>query len=512
MVQNIRAVAGLFAVGRDVILDGSESDRSRLQPVLRLRIAVNRFLLLIPFLLGLAFPACIPLKNIEVGGTSQPPFAGPGMSNTRFVVVGQESLQPSKALWLRDGDQLGVRWDSYTLLFAFDGAQCNFNDPNFTRTDQCQRCNYCGSNAEFSRQCRNQYNLSPTGFDPLNTQIYADTPLIVSCDGFVNCTQPVPVSPLTIVPAVPHEPTGCPPPASGPPLSFTPATNATYQILAPDLASYNKDGNDLRGRVPPIDNIEQKIPAPPERTEKKVFVIKNGMPQLAIYEGTRRMMNTTADCDLATPGCTLYTVTTPSGCTPATNPTCKVDYRWTIPITTITSNGTDLTFWRDNFSKNLRVSKVRVLKGKPSIDPNGIAQVTCDNPDVVYGCSVRPSRIFFVSDYDPWTQNGGNLFNHPDESSHRCYASDPGANKLDGDIDLTRCRRDPGGPDSNSFQVGPTIGDNNQATVSGGVGLLTWFAEFNPNELAMGRNVGATAPTLNPGETLVFEFTIQAVQ
>src|ERR1700730_13939112 len=237
MVQVIRADAGLFAPARDAILNGCESDRSRRQPGLRLRIAVNRFLLLLPFLLCLALPACTPLKNIEVGGTNRPPYAGPGMSNTRFVVVGQESLQPSKALWLRDGDQLGVRWDSYTLLFAFDGAQCNFNDPNFSRTDQCQRCNYCASNAEFSRQCRNHYYLAPNSLDPLNAQIYLDTPLIVSCDGFINCNQPVPVSPLTIVLGDPHEPTGYPPPASGPPISFTPTSNATYQILAPDLAS-----------------------------------------------------------------------------------------------------------------------------------------------------------------------------------------------------------------------------------------------------------------------------------
>jgi hypothetical protein len=207
--------------------------------------------------------------------------------------------------------------------------------------------------------------------------------------------------------------------------SITPTSNATLQLIAP--------------ACPQSDILAQT----------KVFVIQEGMSQPVQFELTEL----TGQTDMRAAGVTFY-----SGSIPM-NPKLA-----------------------DNFSPNLQIGTVRVLKGKRGTNP-----VTGEF-GLIDATPLHPSRLVFISNY----QNG-EIYN---SDSIRCYA-DP--NKPDGDIDLTRCRArylDPSGP---TLPATPAY-----LKTDSPLQQLTWVAEFKPAE-------GGIIPVIDKanGEIVAIEFTIQ---
>jgi hypothetical protein len=198
--------------------------------------------------------------------------------------------------------------------------------------------------------------------------------------------------------------------------SFTPSASVTVQLSTP----INKTG---------------------KLAEAKVFVLSDGGPLLVSYELQPLAQN-------------VQDVSFYSGSIPQT-PTLQ-----------------------DNFSANLRIGKVRILKGKPDADPV-TNKFRLKDPSVV-----RPSRIVLIPSY-----TGDSVFSH---DSTRCYSN---PNIPDGDIDLTNCR-------INAGSAG-TLQDATPAYLKFTPrSPLTWVAEFRASE-------GGTPPILDPGEVLAIEFTIQ---
>ena len=171
-----------------------------------------------------------------------------------------------------------------------------------------------------------------------------------------------------------------------------------------------------------------------------------------------------------------------------------VGQRITYQLSPLTQETADAIFYQgfvpgdpileDNFSNNLHITRVRILKGTPSRDPvTGKLQLA--NASVVH-----PSRIVLISDYD-----GGQIYEGRRDST-RCYAN----GSEDGDLDLTRCR-------ATSTAVCPGSASCLQSatptSLTGSGDVFTWIAEFKPTE-------GGIAPVFENGEILAIEFTIEA--
>jgi len=157
------------------------------------------------------------------------------------------------------------------------------------------------------------------------------------------------------------------------------------------------------------------------------------------------------------------------------------------PLQPLAQNVTDVTFYSgtiprnpvlaDNFSTNLHIGKVRLLKGKPDVDP------VTGKFRIQDAAVVKPSRIVFIPDY-----RGDSVFAH---DSTRCYSDV----STDGNLDLTQCRPNAGAAGSLLDATPAYVKVDPQS-------VLTWIAEFRPSE-------GGIAPTLDAGEALAIEFTIQ---
>ena len=245
------------------------------------------------------------------------------------------------------------------------------------------------------------------------------TPTVVAFEGFVRNPPPQVIATTDGSPAS-YE-SGCrsfqgmPPPVGFAPPIFTPQFSGIYEVHTPS----------------PVTPLTDQFVA-----AKNLFVIANGMPQTASYQ-----MERLPDVDPNYPSIFWFKFTT--------------------------SN--------DDFSSNLRVGHVSILKVKGAVSPNPVA---------LMGDVIRPSRIFVAQNYNP------QLRVLPQGRGNFCYAD----SSADGNIDFTNCR-------GNSGLLTPTYLIGQQPT-----DRLTWFAEFNPNET---QTQGATAPTLNPGEVLAIVFTIQ---
>ena len=160
--------------------------------------------------------------------------------------------------------------------------------------------------------------------------------------------------------------------------------------------------------------------------------------------------------------------------------------------------------WLENFSPNLRVTSIRVLKGRCMSDPiSGKCIPPAESP------TVEPSRILFLPGF------AGTVMNYQGgEPLHRCYANTAGTE--DGSfINLDTCRQDYGlgTLPTSTKSVTPTfefLPDNRLTPI-------TWLLEFNTAErgdanLSTPCSInapftGCDAPT---NEDLIVEFTIQA--
>ena len=135
----------------------------------------------------------------------------------------------------------------------------------------------------------------------------------------------------------------------------------------------------------------------------------------------------------------------------------------------------------ESFSCNLHITKIRVLQGTPWVDP-GTGRFK------IIGTPVHPSSIVLF----PAFHDGEPVFDHVD---HRCYSN----NSEDGDINLTSCRQ---APNVDCTTPNCVLNFTPHYENLRPFKDIIWFAEFNPAE-------GGIIPTLNCGEVLAIEFTLE---
>ncbi len=153
-------------------------------------------------------------------------------------------------------------------------------------------------------------------------------------------------------------------------------------------------------------------------------------------------------------------------------------------------------FWLENFSPNLHVTDIRILKGKCEPDPASGKEC------LSAGEVVKPSRIIFLPDFQAYNTVSG----HPEESLNRCYSS-LSPTVPDGNyINLTACRQrfdTLPGDEVEKFTT-PTYRPNNW------LGKLTWLVEFNTGEGADSDLELPGNQPMPPETEMVIEFTIEA--
>jgi hypothetical protein len=225
------------------------------------------------------------------------------------------------------------------------------------------------------------------------------------------------------------------------PFRFIPTGNATYQML-PTTHSHSPD----------------QILA-----EKKIFVIEAGVAQSTHY----RLEHFVTDAGANSP-------------TPF--------FKWTVQNNSI---------WEDGFTPDLRVSRIRVLTGRPGTDPlTGRFKLEDASP-------VRPSRIVFFTNFAASNPPvPGDIYANPEEASQRCYSN---PNTPDGDILLTNCRAAPGNNNSVLYDATPNS-LKTSLTVP-----LTWIVEFKAAEGADFNPATPAVDPVPPNAPLAIEFTIEKV-
>ena len=407
-------------------------------------------LLLNCFLLCILRYGCVPSMRCTNGTETDCMATGPAILNARFEVAGQsQPFHRSRTVWLggnadpNNRTKVAALWDSYAFVHAFDGEVCfdqagNYIGPN----DSCQRCDFCGATPE--EACDRAPYAVPQ-FVGL-----VDTLTTVSHDGFILVDEP------TILLESDYF-RGCP---GSTPDVFSLERNATVQMLDPRFAHPNEATIALKDRR--------------ELARLQVFVVQSGAPQNTQYPMQH------------------YVTDPPPSASPSPSPapTPKSFYYWTMP---------DNSVWDDNFTSDLRITRVRILTGTVGSDPiTGRFQLLDSKP-------VRPSRILFLKNFMPGTPALPNdIFSHADETAQRCYVN---PTLDDGGLDLQSCLIDLGTSSRRDYLATPTL----QNFFPEDVNKLTWIAEFNANE-------GADFDPLTPGfdavpidAMLAIEFKIERV-
>jgi len=371
--------------------------------------------------------ACVETKEVEVGGPESP--IGPKMDNVRFEVDNQPDLNPGNTLWLKRGEELVAKWDTYTLIHRSPGAMCSFE--SYTGpTPACWKCEYCPDDHTTPFCDRDPQAIIPRG-------TVTASPNIIFYNEFIATNEPT----LLGSPSL-YE--GCP---SSINFKFAPKGRKTIQMLAPELASYNPHPNDIKNRVALVD--------------KKVFAIEPGLTETTIYK-----LKPHTDTNIM-----------------------SIWYKFDDSIYLTDSGGRSVkAVWDDNFSKNLRVSKVRILKGKLCPDPANNGYKPCINPQtgrfiLVDETPVIPRFITYFPNY---------IETNSAADGQTCYAQ----GTSDGGIDITMCDSDNNSATAtDEYTVTPTYSEQNPTN------FLTWFVAFAPG----------SAPSLAIDETLAIEFTIEVI-
>jgi hypothetical protein len=321
-----------------------------------------------------------------------------------------QPLQPGADFWLKKGDRVALKWDSFEFHWERIGIMCAFESN--TSTADCSICNYCQNPVV--------QNGPPCFGIALGTNV-SRFDLVVMHDGFVLVPEP------KVALSVPSRQmvNGCRP-DSPDPISFQPETSGAYQMIIPKT--------DLSLAYSPFDVV----------TETKIHVIEAGMNQTVAYQLMRQSIDGT-------------------------------NY-WTWAIT-------GDSFWSENFSPNLRVTGIRILRGACA---DGSAQgKQCAIPNE--SAPVKPSRILFLPNFQGSVPGG---------DAHRCY-SDPNASGGNF-INLDFCRET-----SNANQTLPKFTTPTYEFLpERPTEKLTWLVEFNTNE---------GADSMPQDAELIIEFTIQAI-
>jgi hypothetical protein len=166
--------------------------------------------------------------------------------------------------------------------------------------------------------------------------------------------------------------------------------------------------------------------------------------------------------------------------------------------------------WLENFSPYLRVTDIRILRGRCADGSAQGKQCAIPNESI----PVRPSRILFLPNY----QNTVDSYIEG-TSQFRCYNAPDAADGIDGNfINLYSCRKECF-PDSTTRTCTYAQTERRDATptylaasASGPrpMDKLTWLVEFNTSE---GADADLTTPANDPmpqDAVLIIEFTIQA--
>lgn len=228
-----------------------------------------RFILLLLLAALCLTTACISKGEISCAGASAGfdyIFDGLEVRNGRFEIVSQ-ALAPSQSLWIRRGDQLVAKWDTFSLLINQSGQNCNFNTL-LANTPQCQKCDFCQSNSVCGRPGASLVFDPPpqatlTHFEGLMPQG------ALSTDG------------------LPFAKSGCPIPSNDfPPFQFTPGSDATYRLFF-NLPSCSSPGTP----APPLFESQVHVVDSSTQTVRYPLVFRpgdsapTGANPVAFYQG-----------------------------------------------------------------------------------------------------------------------------------------------------------------------------------------------------------------------------------
>ncbi len=339
------------------------------------------------------------------------------MDNVRFEPQGLPfSIASARAYWLRRGDVIAPRWDTYEWHWERKGAMpmCGFVDN--TSAGDCQVCDFCNPPVSVDGPPCMGKSTNNLTFGRGTLEVIVDT-------GFIQTDNPQLVSDLS-----PNIFAGCSNATQGPLGFFEPAASGLYRLRSAFGEAFKFKGA--------------------TDAEIKLHVVETsaGLAQKTAYQLTRQTVDG------------------------------KDYWAWTI-------DGDPL--WDENFSPNLRVTDIRILRGRCA---DGSAQgKQCAVPSE--SVPVKPSRLLFLPSFL------GTVSGHPGEASHRCYSA---PNASGGNfINFDSCRE--------TFNANQTIQKlatpAYESDSSRSLEKLTWLVEFNTIE-------GADA--MQPDAELIIEFTIQA--
>jgi len=423
---------------------------STLRNFIRFCRSESRFILAVFLLHSLLITGCVPQTDGVLGDRISTPegdfyIDGIEIENARFELNGisnpqnpsmQMPLQPALAYWVREGDHVAAKWDTFEYHWEQEKNFCGFNDNTpVSQDEKCLVCNYCDpiyANGNYT-------GLPCLGAQPVLSG--AQDFLVVADAGFIQTPNPETI--LSMVGIATNFLGGCN--SSYAARDFAPQKSGLYRIFSPTTFIT------IRGEA---------------KGEANIHVVTSGasMSQKAAYRLNRETID-------------------------------GIDY-WTWTV-----RGDD--FWLENFSPNLRVTDIRILKGKCEPDPTSGKE--CVSPGEV----VKPSRILFLPDFN------NTVSGHPQESTNRCYAF-PSQTLADGNyINLESCRNTYSTNPNLGTQpriVTPTYNPDISSTPNNSLRKLTWLIQFDTGEGA-DANLSPDSPGFDPMPTnteLIIEFTIEA--
>ncbi|MGH9754443.1 MAG: hypothetical protein ACREA2_16820 [Blastocatellia bacterium] len=105
------------------------------------RTAGGGLLLAVLLLNSLLTPGCLQRVNLTTAEFDGFVFEEFEAENVRFEPITNPSIQPALGYWLKLGDEVAPRWDTFEWRWQRKGEMCNFSDN--TSTEDCKVCDQC---------------------------------------------------------------------------------------------------------------------------------------------------------------------------------------------------------------------------------------------------------------------------------------------------------------------------------------------------------------------------------
>jgi hypothetical protein len=357
------------------------------------------------------------------------------MDNARFETLGLSSdistIQPAYAYWLKRGEVIAPKWDSFEWHWEHASAMMTCDFRNNTSAGNCQICNYCSPPSSTNGPpCMGFSTASVVGF----LRIASDR-------GFMKAGIPD-----IILDYVDSDKLLRTCNNSQDPLFFEPSMSGLYRFWGINF-KYNFVGG-TNGEV-------------------KIHIVEPS--------GENSMQTTAYQLNYEELDGRNY-------------------WTWTIKGD---------PFWMENFSPNLRVSNISILRGACVPDPAQGKE--CISP--MERIPVKPSRIIFLPDF--YTYGSVNGYPYPGEAQHRCYIDPNAMGASEGKfINLTSCL-ETSTTNSNPSPVQKYATPTYEFFPVRPTEKLTWLVEFNIGEGADADLMEAGIQEMPPGAQLIIEFTIQ---